>query len=204
MNFLAHAHLSGNDPQILVGNMIADAVKGNQVSQFPETVARGILLHRRIDTYTDAHPCVKKSKDTIRKEAGKYAGVVVDIFYDHFLARSWEHFSTVPLEEFTVSVYRILGSHGFLLPARVKRMLPYMVAENWLNSYSNLLDLQRIFYGMDRRTQLLSGMSRAVEILEAHYETLQKDFETFYPEMIRYADETRQKIRTAKSISSLK
>jgi acyl carrier protein phosphodiesterase len=203
MNFLAHAHLSGENPQLLVGNMIADAVKGKQYSLFPEAVAGGILLHRKIDTFTDSHPCVKRSIDTIRKEAGRYSGVVVDIYYDHFLARCWDRFSEVPLDEFTVSVYRILGNHWSLLPARVKRMLPYMVAENWLNSYANLLDLKRIFYGMDRRTKLASGMSRAVEILEAHYGSLQKDFDEFYPEMIDFAGRTRQQI-TSKAVSSPK
>lgn len=199
MNFLAHAHLSGENKDLLVGNLIADAVKGNPVSLFPEMIVQGILLHRQIDTFTDAHPSVRNSKSTIREEAGKYSGVVVDIFYDHFLARNWDDFSSIPLAQFTVSTYRTLGNHFDLLPARSKRMLPYMIAQNWLNSYANLKDLKRIFYGMDRRTKLRSGMSRAVEILEAHYNSLQRDFEDFYPEMIAFAQNIRQQLVISKT-----
>lgn len=203
MNFLAHAHLSGGNKDFLVGNLIADAVKGNPVSLFPEMIAQGILLHRQIDAFTDAHPSFRNSVRIIRKEAGRYSGVVVDIYYDHFLARKWNEFSKIPLDQFTVSVYRILGNHFDMLPARVKRMLPYMMAQNWLNSYANLKDLRRIFYGMDRRTKLRSGMSRAVEILEAHYNSLQKDFEDFYPEMMAFAQNARQQlIATKVSVSS--
>lgn len=198
MNFLAHAHLSGKNSDLLVGNLIADSVKGNQIALFPEKVAQGIMLHRQIDTFTDAHPSVRNSKSTIRKQSGKYSGVVVDIFYDHFLARKWSRFSETPLDQFTVSVYHELGNHSYLLPARVKRILPYMVAQNWLNSYANLMDLRRIFYGMDRRTNLRSGMSRAVEILETHYDSLEKDFEDFYPEMIAFANDMRNQVVTPK------
>lgn len=197
MNFLAHAHLSGENPDLLLGNLIADAVKGNQMALFPKQVANGIILHRQIDTFTDAHEIVRKSIGTIRKEVGKYSGVVVDIYYDHFLARKWSGFSKIPLYQFTVEAYRVLGNHYDLLPARVKRMLPYMIAQNWLNSYANLKDLRRIFWGMDHRTKFISGMSRAVDILELHYGSLERDFEDFYPEMMAFASEFREQIVTS-------
>ncbi len=199
MNFLAHAHLSGGYPDLLVGNLIADAVKGNQTALFPKQVAKGILLHRQIDTFTDAHDTVRKSVSTIRKDAGRYSGVVVDIYYDHFLARKWGEFSNIPLYQFTVSAYRVLGNHYDLLPARVKRMLPYMIAQNWLNSYANLKDLRRIFYGMDRRTKFISGMSRAVDILEKYYDSLEMDFENFYPEIIAFASNIREELIASKT-----
>lgn len=204
MNFLAHAHLSGENPDLLVGNLIADSVKGNQMAQFPKMVAKGILLHREIDTFTDAHATVRKSVSTIRKETGRYSGVVIDIYYDHFLARKWSAFSNIPLYQFTVSAYRILGNYNYLLPDRVKRMLPYMIAQNWLNSYANLKDLRRIFYGMDRRTKFISGMSGAVEILEKYYDSLEEDFENFYPEMISFASEFRKHIVSSNSSVSSK
>jgi len=194
MNFLAHAHLSGENPDLLLGNLVADAVKGKQMIMFPEQVANGILLHRQIDAFTDAHEIVKKSTGMIRKEVGKYSGVVVDIYYDHFLARKWSKFSDIPLYQFTVEVYRILGNHYYLLPSRVKRALPYMIAQNWLNSYASLKDLRKIFYGMDRRTNFISGMSQAVEILKLHYSSLERDFEDFYPEMMAFASDIREEI----------
>jgi len=203
MNFLAHAHLSDKNQELLVGNLIADSVKGNQLSSFPQMVAQGILLHRQIDTFTDSHPIVANSKNTIRNESGKYSGVVVDIYYDHFLARMWSEFSEIPLDEFTVSVYRILGNNTFLLPARVKRILPYMVAQNWLHGYANLEDLKRIFYGMDRRTKLVSGMRTAVTTLENHYDSLKQDFEDFYPELQEYVRLERQKMMGPKAYSKV-
>ncbi len=202
MNFLAHAHLSGKNQELLVGNLIADAVKGNQFSLYPEMVAQGIWLHRQIDTFTDSHPIVARSKNTIRQQAGRYSGVVVDIYYDHFLARMWDHFSKIPLDQFTASAYHILGDHSYLLPARVKRILPYMIAQNWLNGYANLEELKRIFYGMDRRTKLVSGMRWAVDTLEDHYDSLKIDFENLYPELIAFTDDTRQHIISSKACIS--
>ena len=202
MNFLAHAHLSGKNKELLVGNLIADAVKGNQITSYPEMVAQGILLHRQIDTFTDSHPIVARSKNTIRAQAGRYSGVVVDIYYDHFLARMWDHFSKIPLDQFTTSAYKVLGDHSDLLPARVKRMLPYMIAQNWLNGYANLEELKRIFYGMDRRTKLVSGMRWAVDTLEEHYNSLNDDFENFYPELITFTNDARKKIISSKAYIS--
>lgn len=198
MNFLAHAHLSGKNEELLIGNLIADAVKGNQTSLYPKKVAQGILLHRQIDTFTDSHPTVLKSKNTIRDRAGRYSGVVVDIYYDHFLARMWDQFSKIPLDQFTASAYHVLGDYSNLLPARVKRMLPYMIAQNWLNGYANLEELRRIFYGMDRRTKFVSGMRWAVDTLEYYYDTLKADFEIFYPELIAFTDKARQHILVTK------
>ena len=190
MNFLAHAHLSNGDPRILVGNMIADSVKGKQKLDFPPNIRMGIDLHRKIDMYTDSHPVFKQSVEVIYAESRRFSGVVMDIFYDHFLARNWSLFSAIPLEVFTVKVYHVLGNNFPLLPVRVKRILPYMMAQNWLNSYANLKDLNRIFYGMDRRTGFRSGMSDAVTLLEKNYTELERQFISFYPQMLQYVDET--------------
>lgn len=188
MNFLAHAHLSNGDPQILVGNMIADSVKGKQKFDFPSNIRMGIDLHRKIDVYTDTHPVFKQSVEVIYGEKRRFSGVVMDIFYDHFLARNWSSFSAVPLDVFTVRVYHVLGRNFSLLPARVKRVLPYMMAQNWLNSYANLKDLNRIFYGMDRRTGFRSGMSDSVVLLEKYYAKLEEQFFSFYPDIMDFVE----------------
>lgn len=195
MNFLAHAHLSNGDPRILVGNLIADSVKGKSKFDFPSSIRMGIDLHRRIDEYTDSHPVFKQSVGVIYSDKRRFSGVVMDIFYDHFLARNWDLFSSVSLDEFTVAVYITLGNEFQLLPARVKRVLPYMIAQNWLNSYANLKDLNRIFYGMDRRTQFRSGMSNSVELLLKHYSELEAHFFSFYPQMISFVEETTRVLR---------
>lgn len=190
MNFLAHAHLSSGNPNILIGNLIADSVKGKKKFDFSSSIRLGIDLHRKIDEYTDSHPVFKKSVEVIYPEKQRFSGVVMDIFYDHFLARNWSVFSTVPLDEYTVNVYRILGNDFQILPARVKRLLPYMIAQNWMNSYANFKDLSRVFYGMDRRTQFRSGMSDSVDLLKKHYSELEQHFFSFYPQIISFVEQT--------------
>ena len=153
MNFLAHAHLSGDNDALLFGNFVADSVKGNELNRYHQEVKNGIVLHRKIDRFTDMHPVVSGSKDKIRRHFGLYSGIVVDIFYDHFLAANWNLFSPVELSEFSTNVYKILAKRFLLLPPRTLRILPFLIAQNWLSSYANLTDMKRVFYGMDRRTR---------------------------------------------------
>jgi acyl carrier protein phosphodiesterase len=186
MNFLAHAHLSGNDEEIIFGNLIADSVKGDASLKFSGTILKGITLHRMIDTFTDSHPVHKHSRDMIREDFGKFSGIVIDIFYDHFLAANWHDFSEVPLKNFTARVYKILTKRFFILPARSKRILPFMMGQDWLTNYANYEGLDNIFYGMDRRTGLRSGMKDATDTLRKNYENLQKDFFEFYSDLEKY------------------
>ncbi len=187
MNFLAHAHLSFGDESILVGNLIADAVKGKQFFSFSRAIQQGILLHRKIDVFTDVHPGVRHSKQLIYTELSRYSGVAVDIYYDHFLALHWAGFSSIPLEEFTSWVYQVLGKNQAVLPARTRRILPYMIAQNWLHAYANPNELKRVFRGMDRRTGYRSGLRYAMGPLEKHYDTIKEDFLSFYPALCEYA-----------------
>ncbi len=193
MNFLAHAHLSGDNDALLFGNFVADSVKGNELNRYHQDVKNGIVLHRKIDRFTDLHPVVSVSKDKIRQYFGLYSGIVVDIFYDHFLAANWNLFSPVELSEFSTNVYKILAKRFLLLPSRTLRILPFLIAQNWLSSYANLTDLKRVFYGMDRRTRFRSGMSGAVEVLQQNYKNLEKDFFLFYPELIKYVNKQPEK-----------
>ncbi len=183
MNFLAHAPLQGNNDKILLGIFIADAVKGKQWEKYETEIQVGIRLHRQIDTYTDKHPIVKRSVNRIRDDYGRYSGVVMDIYYDHFLAKNWNLYHPATLDSFSQHVYKILTKRFLILPDRTKRMLPFLIAQNWLKSYAKFPGLERVFQGMDRRTRLLSGMSDAVISLEKNYEELKKDFTIFYPEL---------------------
>lgn len=153
MNFLAHALLSGENDDILIGNFIADAVKGQNGSKFREGIQKGIKLHREIDSYTDSHPVFLRSKERIRDEYGHYSGVVIDIYYDHFLAARWEEYSDKNLSEFALEVYNLMLTNYEILPPRSKRILPYMVIHNWLVGYSRFKDLQWVFNGMSRRSK---------------------------------------------------
>ena len=190
MNFLAHAHLSGNNDKVLLGNFFADAVKGKQWEKYETEIQAGILLHRQIDTFTDRHHIVKRSVSRIREDYGRYSGVVMDIYYDHFLAKNWKQYHASSLNSFSKHIYAILTKRFLILPDRTKMMLPFLIAQNWLTSYAEFSGLERVFHGMDRRTGLLSGMSSAVAGLEKNYEELKQDFTEFYPELQNFSEVT--------------
>lgn len=183
MNFLAHAYLSGNSPGITVGNFLGDFVKGKDFSQYRPEIAAGIELHRAIDAYTDAHDIVQQSKIRLRPAYRHYSGVIVDIFYDHFLAANWDKFHPVPLPEFAKSVYRLFDESYELLPERAQQMLPYMVRYDWLSNYANLDGVQRVLSGMARRTPFDSKMEKAVDDLGKDYVAYESEFFDFFPKL---------------------
>ena len=195
MNFLAHAFLSGDDDNVLIGNFIADAVKGNNIDKFSEDIHKGILLHREIDKYTDHHPVFIQSRNRIEEEYGRYSGVVIDIYYDHFLAKNWEQYSNTDLSEFALKVYGLMLANYSILPPKSRRILPFMIIHNWLVGYSRFKDLQWVFNGMSRRSKKYnSGMEKAVESLKNDYENFENDFQKFFPEMIEAAVGFRAKL----------
>ncbi|NOX84502.1 MAG: DUF479 domain-containing protein [Chlorobi bacterium] len=186
MNFLAHAHLSGKNDEILFGNFVADAVKGNELMNYEGDIRLGIRIHRKIDVFTDRHEIFRQSVARIRSSFGKYSGIVVDIYYDHFLARNWNDFHRDPLPLFAGHVYDILLDRYGLLPKKTKRLLPFLVTQNWLVGYADFNGLKRVFYGMDRRTGFGSGMKTAVDELKENYDALYSDFGSFYPGLQEY------------------
>lgn len=184
MNFLAHLYLSGESPRIKTGNFIGDFVKGkNLTDRFDPEVAKGIALHREIDWFTDRHPVVKQSKDRLREKYRHYSGVIVDIFYDHFLAKHWDRHSEQVLPDFADECYHLLQQQKDTLPEEVNFLLPYMIKGNWLVNYSRLEGIQRALSGMARRTRFESKMEQSVVDLENNYESFQKEFELFFPEL---------------------
>lgn len=186
MNFLAHIYLSGDEEDTLLGNFIADMVKGRQIDNFHQGIVDGIMLHRKIDTFTDTHPIVDQSKNRLRNKYRLYAGVVVDMFYDHYLAKNWNDYSRYSLTRFVKEAYHILLKNYFLLPVRAKNMLPYMVSSNWLVNYASLDSMEQIFEGMAMRTPFKSGMESAVDDLRLYYGDFENEFRTFFPELVDY------------------
>ncbi len=186
MNHLAHLFLSGDDDLLLVGNFMADHVKGRDLSRYPVRVADGIRLHRLIDTFTDNHPVVEESKRRLRPRFRKYAPVVADMFYDHFLAVRWEVFAEEPLASYAANVYRTLDRHRELLPARSLHFLKYMVRHDWLTGYGTLHGLRGVLCGMAGRARFESSMEKAAEFLEAHYTPFGDEFGRFFPALREY------------------
>ncbi|MDX1760940.1 MAG: acyl carrier protein phosphodiesterase [Christiangramia sp.] len=189
MNFLAHIYLSGDNEELILGNFIADSIKGKKYLNYPPGVQKGILLHRRIDHFTDTHPIVRRSSSKLHKNYSHYAGVIVDIFYDHFLASNWEEYSKVPLENFVADFYILLKKNFDLLPTPIQSFLPYMVAENWLLSYASIDGISRILYQMNIRTRNIVQMDKAVNELREHYSEFEKDFSEFFPILKNFSAE---------------
>lgn len=187
MNFLAHLFLSGEDDDIAFGNFIADDVKGNSLGHFSPKIVRGIRLHREIDHFTDNHPVFRQSKARVMPKYGKYSGIVIDLYYDHFLAKNWPEYSEVRLGSYVAHAYALLIKRYLLLPPRSRRILPYMVAQNWLTGYANFNSLQRVFNGMSRRTNYQSGMETAISELKEHYEQFGDEFRSFFPQLIAHS-----------------
>ena len=191
MNFLAHAFLSGDNPELLLGNFIADTVKGKQADLYTTEVAKGIKLHRLIDAYTDSHEIVAATKARLRPQYRKYAPVIADIYYDHFLASRFEHYADVTLSLYSEKVYSIVEASLHLLPERMKFIFDHMQRHNWLLGYAQLEGVGRALTGMSRRASFESGMETAVHELEENYTLYASEFDAFFPELMHYVEEMK-------------
>jgi acyl carrier protein phosphodiesterase len=199
MNFLAHLYLSGQEEDVIVGNFVADAVKGNALHRFPEGMERGMRLHREIDHYTDQHPVFRSSKSRLAPKYRMWSGVIVDLYYDHFLAKYWTEYSEENLQQLVSRTYFLLIRKFNLLPPRSKRILPFMITQNWLVGYRDLNVLQKVFNGMSRRTSHPSGMENAIGDLKDGYDLYENEFRTFFPDIVRHIDQYRSNLQAGSS-----
>ncbi len=179
LNFLGHIYLTPEDDELLLGNFIADSVKGNPDDLFPKRVIEGIRLHRAIDEFTDRHPLVKKGVERFKKTQNRYALVVIDVVYDHVLASNWKQFHDEELGHFTNEVYGRLEKLSHHFPAPVQRYFPYMKQQNWLYNYRFEWGFQKSLEGLDRRSANPTEMYRAVEVYQQHRTEFQNEFESF-------------------------
>lgn len=191
MNYLAHAYLSGNDEEILTGNFIADTVKG-KYDHFPEGIQKGIRMHHAIDDFCDHNAHFRCSVTRIEQRHQLYSPVIVDIYYDHFLAANWELFHSLGLKHYAATVYRIVLSRYQILPIRMKRMLPYMISTNWLAAYADADNLKRFFTGLSKRTSGKNNMPDAREDLRAHYNELWNDFMCFMKDITIFTEQYKR------------
>lgn len=196
MNYLAHIYLSGNNDMVTIGNFIADGIKGKSYSSYPKDIQIGVLLHRNIDTFTDAHPIVRLSTKRLHEKYGHYSGIIVDILYDHFLAKKWSSYSNVPLETYAEHFYGLLETNFNLLPTRIQKMMPYMMTDNWLVSYASLDGISKVLEGMNKRTKNQSGMNEAVNELELFYAEFESEFSAFFDELINFSKEKLEELTT--------
>lgn len=193
MNFLAHIYLSFEDTDLTIGNFIGDFVKGNELDNYSDSIKKGIQLHRAIDSYTDSHEVVQKSKERLRDKYRHYSGVIVDIYYDHFLALHWQEFHKTPLRKFVDETYKLLNSESSRFPAKTKQMLPFMIKHDWLYNYQFFEGIQQVMHGMSRRTKFNSRMDESVVELRQYHDEFEDEFMTFFPDLINFSKEFIQK-----------
>jgi len=187
MNYLAHAFLSFQQPDILTGNIISDFVKGNLQYQYPVGIQQGIRLHRAIDSFTDQHPAIREAKLLLKPAAGGYSGPFIDIAFDHFLSLDAAQIPPEGWENFAQSVYKHLEAQSSLLPETFKKILRYMIQHNWLVNYQYTHAIEKSFHGIARRAKYMDDAAPAFRLFEKEYDTLQTIYSKFFPELKAHA-----------------
>ena len=189
MNFLAHIYLSGDNDLIKIGNFMADGIRGKHFENFPVEVQKGIKLHRAIDTFTDAHPVFRESTKKLHDRYHHYAGVIVDVFYDHFLAKNWKKYSDEDLATYIQRFYQSLEDNKTILTEKTTKLMPYMIDQNWLLQYQTVEGIHNIMTQMDSRTKNKSNMRFSSEELVLHYTAFEEEFTTYFKAIQQHAKE---------------
>ncbi|WP_304196403.1 acyl carrier protein phosphodiesterase [Flavobacterium alvei] len=192
MNFLAHIYLSGENDLIKIGNFMADGIHGKHFDSFPIEIRKGIILHREIDTFTDSHPLFRQSTKRLHANYHHYSGIIVDIFYDHFLAKNWKNYSDEKLEDYTERFYQSLRDNFEVLTPKTQKMVPYLVTQNWLLSYQTVEGIEIILEKMDNRMKRNSNMRFAVAELRTFYSEFEEEFTLFFEEIKSYSNQKKQ------------
>lgn len=171
----------------MLGNLIADFLKGEKAESYPDDIYRGILLHREIDSFTDRHPQVAKARKRLWPKHRHYSSVLIDIFFDHFLVKHWQEYNSYSIEEYAGRVYSIIADFDYLLPKRAKEVLPRMVAGNWLVHYGTTHGMYQVMQGVAKRAKFSNNLEHATEDLVENYNDLENDFKAFFPELKSHA-----------------
>ncbi len=189
MNYLAHQFLSGSNKTIRIGNFLGDFMKGKELDDFPATIQQGISLHRIIDEYTDTHPIVERSKKLLHPRQGKYASVLLDVYYDYFLAKNWNLYSSITLEQFAASVYDDFWELKQYFPQNVIDFLPAMREQDWLTNYRSYWGINKALENIRRRAKFSNTIQYALQDLQELESELEKDFLLFFPELQERCDD---------------
>ncbi|MFW2476344.1 MAG: ACP phosphodiesterase [Sediminibacterium sp.] len=187
MNYLAHAYLSFGNPEVLVGNMISDFVKGKKQYDYPPGIQKGIRLHRKIDEFTDHHFATKNAKSLLYPAVGAYAGAFIDVVYDHFLAIDPAIYTEEEWMSFSAETYQLLDPYTSLFPEKFAQMYPFMKKQNWLYNYRFSWGIEKSFHGIGRRARYLPPENNAFELFETHYADLSTNYGNFFPDIKKLA-----------------
>jgi acyl carrier protein phosphodiesterase len=191
LNYLAHLYLADQTDDSLIGNLLGDFVKGRPAEHYSKEIVAGILFHRKIDAFSDAHPIMRTSRGRIGPQMRRFSGIIIDVCYDHFLARHWNRYSNQDLTVFVQHAYNVLYNHRPILPQRLQRILPYMISEDWLGRY---IEIKSVGVTLDRITRRLTRGARfkgAIVEVEKNYADLEGDFLNFFPDLLDYVHRTK-------------
>ena len=185
MNYLAHAFLSNNDEELLIGNFIADHLRGNNFTGLSQRVIEGVLLHRKIDSFTDEHADFKKSKRIFYNGFEKYSGILIDIYFDYFLAKDFSKYSDISLPEFSKKVYSIYSDNQDLLPKSSSRFLEYVIQNNVYLSYSRIQGIETVLNHLSHRIKHRVQLDDSVKIFKENEAELQNNFDAFFRDILQ-------------------
>jgi acyl carrier protein phosphodiesterase len=189
VNYLAHLFVAGDNPADLVGHMLGDFVTPREIAAYPAEIRAGIGMHQRVDVFSDCHPVFAASRRRFEAPYRRYAGILVDLVYDHFLAKNWDEYSPeVSLPEFAERAYTVLREHHAILPSRLQLMLPHMIGDDWLTSYRDLDNIARALRGISRRLRRENPLPTAMGALRESYDGLEGDFRQFFPELVEFGN----------------
>ena len=187
MNFLAHAVLAGDEPALIVGGVVGDWIKGPLPGALPPDLARGVALHRAIDSHAETHPAFQRSRNRVAADRRRYAGVLVDIFYDHLLARDWAQLQPIPLDRFCSDVYRHIDARLTDLPEQSRPAMRLMTGEDWLSSYANQDGIADVLQRMARRARQPNPLPGGEQAFIADAAGFAEDFAEWYADALRFA-----------------
>jgi acyl carrier protein phosphodiesterase len=196
LNFLAHLLLSSYDDEEMLGNLLGDFVRKGGEEHYGEAIQRGILLHRRIDGFTDGHPVFRRSRRRVREPLRRYGGIAVDLFYDHILAATFNDYHDTSLEQFARRAYRLLQRYEPILPMRLQRIMPAMIGQDWLVSYREIGGIERALLGISGRLSRPNELAATVEDLHLFYDEFSADFREFFPAVTAFAARERMRLET--------
>jgi acyl carrier protein phosphodiesterase len=189
MNFLAHAFLAGDNPELVVGGVIGDWIKGPLPGALADDLARGVALHRAIDSFSETHPAFRASRARVSPGRRRYAGVLVDIFYDHLLALHWTNHHDLPLSEFSASVYQQIAGRMDQIPETAHRAMTFMAAEDWFVSYADLAGIATVLTRMSLRARQPNPLAGGEQEFVSDADGFAADFGTWLGDAAKFASQ---------------
>lgn len=183
MNYLAHLYLSGPSDGVRLGNFIGDYVKGNRFSRYPPEIRKGILLHRQIDSFMDEHPLSHASAELFRARYTRFSRVIIDVVYDHYLAKNWDKYSDQSLHDFVNEVHKLFITNYFILPPQVRQFLPFLIRSRRMENYQHLSGIEKTLKIMANHTVLPDHSAWAVEQIVKNDRQLQEQFTGFFEDI---------------------